>query len=271
MEQRKRRAWSMHKPSKRLHADMPLLLHPGRTGCFLATFCAFTGSRCTVEHFSGKKIDFLCLCSCSLFLPWQSKPWGLDIPSGNPTAVRKLVIGKGVSLRLGPGAKLQVQRTSRCNGESIWSLSTLACQGVLFQDMWNEPGPCSVRTRSALERKTWFGTTPIICHHRPSREFKSFHICLKTISCLNSELCNEHFKNYICALPALFIPQVLITVDFGWGTLHDYTVRIAYRVTGYNDIPGIMIGLTKIKIKTSKMHSKYHYIQCISAVVIYRI
>ena len=49
------------------------------------------------------------------------------------------------------------------------------------------------------------------------------------------------------------------------------TVRIAYRVTGYNDLLDIMIGLTKIKIKTSKMHSKYHYIQCISAVVIYRI
>ena len=47
-----------------------------------------------------------------------------------------------------------------------------------------------------------------------------------------------------------------------------YTVRIGYRVTGYNDLPGIMIGLTKIKIKTSKGHSKYHYIQCISAVVI---
>ena len=37
------------------------------------------------------------------------------------------------------------------------------------------------------------------------------------------------------------------------------TVRIGYRVTGYNDLPGIMIGLTKIKIKTSKRHSKYHY------------
>ena len=49
------------------------------------------------------------------------------------------------------------------------------------------------------------------------------------------------------------------------------TVHIAYRVTGYNDLPDIMIGLTKIKIKTSKMHSKYHYIQCILAVVIYRI
>ena len=49
------------------------------------------------------------------------------------------------------------------------------------------------------------------------------------------------------------------------------TVRIGYRVTGYNDLPDIMIGLTKIKIKTSKRHSKYHYIQCISAVVIYRI
>ena len=49
------------------------------------------------------------------------------------------------------------------------------------------------------------------------------------------------------------------------------TVRIGYRVTGYNDLPGIMIGLTKIKIKTSKRHSKYHYVQCISAVVIYRI
>ena len=49
------------------------------------------------------------------------------------------------------------------------------------------------------------------------------------------------------------------------------TVRIGYRVTGYNDLPGIVIGSTKIKIKTSKMHSKYHYIQCISAVVIYRI
>ena len=50
-----------------------------------------------------------------------------------------------------------------------------------------------------------------------------------------------------------------------------YTVGIGYRVTGYNDLPGIMLGLTKIKIKTSKMLSKYHYIQCISAVVIYRI
>ena len=49
------------------------------------------------------------------------------------------------------------------------------------------------------------------------------------------------------------------------------TVRIGYRVTGYNDLPGVMIGLTKIKIKTSKRQSKYHYIQCISAVVIYRI
>ena len=49
------------------------------------------------------------------------------------------------------------------------------------------------------------------------------------------------------------------------------TVRIGYRVTGYNDLPDIMIGLTKIKIKISKRHSKYHYIQCISAVVIYRI
>ena len=53
------------------------------------------------------------------------------------------------------------------------------------------------------------------------------------------------------------------------GFLH--TVRIAYRVTGYNDLPDIMIGLRKIKIKTSKMHSKNQYIQCISAVVIYRI
>ena len=53
-----------------------------------------------------------------------------------------------------------------------------------------------------------------------------------------------------------------------WGVC---TVRIGYRVTGYNDLPGIMIGLTKFKIKTSKRHSKYHYIQCISAVVIYRI
>ena len=44
-----------------------------------------------------------------------------------------------------------------------------------------------------------------------------------------------------------------------------YTVRIGCRVTGYNDLLGIMIGLTKIKIKTSKRHSKYHYIQCISA------
>ena len=35
------------------------------------------------------------------------------------------------------------------------------------------------------------------------------------------------------------------------------------------DLPGIMIGLTKIKIKTSKEHTKYHYIQSISAVVIY--
>ena len=52
---------------------------------------------------------------------------------------------------------------------------------------------------------------------------------------------------------------------------HTYTVRIGYRVTGYNDLPGIMVGLTKIKIKTSKRHSKYHYIQCISAEVIYRI
>ena len=49
------------------------------------------------------------------------------------------------------------------------------------------------------------------------------------------------------------------------------TVRIGYRVTGYNDLPGIMIGLTKIKIKTSKRHTKYHYIKCIPAVVIYRI
>ena len=49
------------------------------------------------------------------------------------------------------------------------------------------------------------------------------------------------------------------------------TVRIGYRVTGYNDLPGIMIGLTKIKIKTSKRYTKYHFIQCISAVVIYRI
>ena len=38
-----------------------------------------------------------------------------------------------------------------------------------------------------------------------------------------------------------------------------YTVRIGYRVTGYNDLPGVMIGLTKIKIKTSKRHSKYPY------------
>ena len=51
------------------------------------------------------------------------------------------------------------------------------------------------------------------------------------------------------------------------------TVRIGYRVTGYNDLLDIMIGLTKIKIKTSKRHSEHHYmyIQCISAVVIYRI
>ena len=48
------------------------------------------------------------------------------------------------------------------------------------------------------------------------------------------------------------------------------TVRIGYRVTGYNDLPGIMIELTKIKIKASERHTKYHYIQCISAVVIYR-
>ena len=44
------------------------------------------------------------------------------------------------------------------------------------------------------------------------------------------------------------------------------TVRIGYRVTGYNDLPGITIGLTKIKIKTTKRHTKYqyyHYIQCI--------
>ena len=32
-----------------------------------------------------------------------------------------------------------------------------------------------------------------------------------------------------------------------------------------------VLWLTKIKIKTSKRHTKYHYIQCISAVVIYRI
>ena len=50
-----------------------------------------------------------------------------------------------------------------------------------------------------------------------------------------------------------------------------YTVRIGYRVTGYNDLPDITIGLTKIKTKTSKRHTKYPYIQCISAVVIYRI
>ena len=50
-----------------------------------------------------------------------------------------------------------------------------------------------------------------------------------------------------------------------------FTVRIGYRVTGYNDLPDIMIGLTKIKIKTLNRQSKYYYIQCISAVVIYRI
>ena len=58
---------------------------------------------------------------------------------------------------------------------------------------------------------------------------------------------------------------------FCWETSHISTVRIGYRATGYSDLPGIMIGLTKIKIKTSKRHPKYHYIQCISAVVIYRI
>ena len=49
------------------------------------------------------------------------------------------------------------------------------------------------------------------------------------------------------------------------------TVRIGYKVTGYNDLPGILIGLPKIKIKTSKRQTKYHYIQCISAVMIYQI
>ena len=60
------------------------------------------------------------------------------------------------------------------------------------------------------------------------------------------------------------VPDVLVEIFAS-------TVRSGYRVTGYNDLPGIMIGLTKIKIKTSKRHSKYHYIQCISALVIYRI
>ena len=50
-----------------------------------------------------------------------------------------------------------------------------------------------------------------------------------------------------------------------------YDMHARCRVTGYKDLPGIMIRLTKIKIKTAKRHSKYHYIQCISAVVIYRI
>ena len=35
------------------------------------------------------------------------------------------------------------------------------------------------------------------------------------------------------------------------------TVRIGYRVTEYNDLPGVVIGLTKIKIETSKRHTKY--------------
>ena len=56
-----------------------------------------------------------------------------------------------------------------------------------------------------------------------------------------------------------------------WLFSKSQAVRIGYKVTGYYDLPDIMIGLTKIKIKTSKIHSKYHYIQCISAVVIYRI
>ena len=33
---------------------------------------------------------------------------------------------------------------------------------------------------------------------------------------------------------------------------HISTVRIGYRVTGYNDLPGIMIGLTKIKNQNLK-------------------
>ena len=35
------------------------------------------------------------------------------------------------------------------------------------------------------------------------------------------------------------------------------TVRIGYRVTGYNDLPGIMIGLTTIKIKTLTLCGPY--------------
>ena len=57
-----------------------------------------------------------------------------------------------------------------------------------------------------------------------------------------------------------------MSVIDGENVITECTVRIGYRVTGSNDLPGIMIGLTKIKIKTSKIHRKYHYIQCILAV-----
>ena len=48
------------------------------------------------------------------------------------------------------------------------------------------------------------------------------------------------------------------------GYLNNCTVRIGYRVTGYNDLPGIMIGLTKIKIKTSKVSSCVVWAVCLT-------
>ena len=38
------------------------------------------------------------------------------------------------------------------------------------------------------------------------------------------------------------------------------TVSIVYKVTGYNDIPVIVIEHVKIKIKSEKIQLKYHYI-----------
>ena len=40
------------------------------------------------------------------------------------------------------------------------------------------------------------------------------------------------------------------------------TVCIGYRVTGFHDLPGVIIGLTKIISKSSKRHTKYHYSLC---------
>ena len=71
--------------------------------------------------------------------------------------------------------------------------------------------------------------------------------------------------------PHLILLYVLAKLWRSWMAEFLITVRIGYRATGYNDLPAIMIGLKKIKTKTSKRHSKYHYIQCILTEVIYRI